>query len=160
MVKLGLKKEKLESSKFEKRGVCEGNHEEDNDNGNNDSGNKKARVRKSKPNKKKGKMTCFLCEGSHILKKYPKKFVLFEKDKSEGKAKILGSTVKGVEAKETKVSEKKLMECFLCHVPHRLQKCSKKYIVKGDDGLYKAFFKLGSIMGRFEAKGVKRGKKK
>ncbi|MBA0650362.1 hypothetical protein Goklo_017788 [Gossypium klotzschianum] len=44
---------------------------------------------------------------------------------------VLGSSARGVEAKEAE-SEKKPMECFLCHGPHKLQKCSRKSVVEGN----------------------------
>ncbi|MBA0667493.1 hypothetical protein Goklo_000568 [Gossypium klotzschianum] len=77
MVKLGLGKDKLRSSKPEERGVCEMDHKEDivdgNCNGNGDNGgNGKPRVGKKKPNKKRDKLKCFLCDGPHMLKKCKK----------------------------------------------------------------------------------------
>ncbi|MFQ6656485.1 hypothetical protein Gotur_026572, partial [Gossypium turneri] len=82
VVKLGLGKDKLGSSKSEERGVCEMNHKEDivdgNGNGDND-GNGKPRVGKKKPKRKRDKLKCFLCDGPHMLKKCPKKFALKEK---------------------------------------------------------------------------------
>ncbi|MBA0880432.1 hypothetical protein Goshw_011627, partial [Gossypium schwendimanii] len=104
---LGLRKDKLRYSKFEKRGVCEMDHKEDivDGNGNGDNGgNKKPRVEKKKPKKKRDKLKCFLCDGPHMLKKFPKKFAL--KEKPVGKALVLGSSTRGVEAKEAE-SEKK-----------------------------------------------------
>ncbi|MBA0880430.1 hypothetical protein Goshw_011627 [Gossypium schwendimanii] len=123
VVKLGLRKDKLRYSKFEKRGVCEMDHKEDivDGNGNGDNGgNKKPRVEKKKPKKKRDKLKCFLCDGPHMLKKFPKKFAL--KEKPVGKALVLGSSTRGVEAKEAE-SEKKPVKYFLCHGLHRLQKC-------------------------------------
>ncbi|MBA0818162.1 hypothetical protein Gohar_021483, partial [Gossypium harknessii] len=82
VVKLGLGKDKLESSKSEKKGVCEMDHKEDmvdgNKNGDN-GGNGKPQVRKKKPKKKRDKLKCFLCDGPHMLKKCPKKSLLKEK---------------------------------------------------------------------------------
>ncbi|MFQ6657272.1 hypothetical protein Gotur_027016 [Gossypium turneri] len=115
VVKLGLGKDKLGSSKCEERGVCEIDHEEDivDGNGNDDnSGNGKPRVGKKKPKRKKDKLKCFLCDGPHMLKKCPRKFAL--KEKPVGKALVLGSSAIGVEAKEAE-SEKKPVEYFLCH---------------------------------------------
>ncbi|KAH1038365.1 hypothetical protein J1N35_040108 [Gossypium stocksii] len=110
MVKLGLGKDKLESSKSEDKGVCEKNHKEDDDgNGN-------------------------------------------------GKALRLGSSARGVEAKEAE-SEKKPVECFLYHGLHRLRKCSKKFIIEGDDGADKKPKKLGLSKEKVEAKRAKRSKK-
>ncbi|MBA0756725.1 hypothetical protein Gogos_021429 [Gossypium gossypioides] len=80
MVKLGLGKNKLGSSKSEERGVCEKDHNKDvdgNDNGDN-SGNEKPRVGKKKSKRKMDKLKCFLCDGPHMLKKCPKKFALTE----------------------------------------------------------------------------------
>ncbi|MFQ6628894.1 hypothetical protein Gotur_007136 [Gossypium turneri] len=160
MVKLGLGKDKLRSSKFEERGLCETNHKEDvvdgNGNGNN-SGNGKPQVGKKKAKKKRDKQKCFLYDSPHILKKCPKKSAL--KEKPMGKALVLGSSVRGVEAKEGK-NEKKPVECFLCHGLHRLRKCPRKSVIKGNDGADNKPKKLGSSKGKAEAKRVKRSKKK
>ncbi|MFQ6662096.1 hypothetical protein Gotur_030021 [Gossypium turneri] len=91
-----------------------------------------------------------------MLKKCSKKFAL--KEKPMGKALVLGSSVRGVEAKEAE-SEKKLVECFLCHGPYRLRKCPRKSIIKGNDGADNELKKLGSSNGKVEAKKVKRSKK-
>ncbi|KAK8301352.1 hypothetical protein V6Z11_D04G014000 [Gossypium hirsutum] len=134
VIKLGLGKDKLGSSKSEERGVCEMNHKEDivNGNGNgNNGGNGKPRVGKKKPKRKRDKLRCFLCDGPHMLKKCPKKSAL--KEKPVGKALVLGSSARGVEAKEAE-SEKKPVECFLCHGPHRLRKCPRKFVIEGNDG--------------------------
>ncbi|MFQ6632127.1 hypothetical protein Gotur_008687 [Gossypium turneri] len=115
IVKLGLRKDKLESFKSEERGGCEMDHKEDivNGNGNGDnSGNGKPRVGKKKPKRKRDKLKYFLCDGPHMLKKCLKKSAL--KEKSVGKALVLGSSAKDVEAKEAE-SEKKPVEYFLCH---------------------------------------------
>ncbi|MBA0558689.1 hypothetical protein Golob_015696 [Gossypium lobatum] len=107
MVKLGLGKDKLRFSKFEKRGICEKDHKENviDGNGNGDNGgNGKPRVGKKKPNKKIDKLKCFLCDGPHILKKCPKKFALSKKENPVGKALGLSSSAMGVEAKEAKRS--------------------------------------------------------
>ncbi|MBA0730624.1 hypothetical protein Golax_004563 [Gossypium laxum] len=111
MVKLGLGKDKLGSSKFEEMGVHKKDHNEDNDgNGIDDNGgNEKPRVRKKKPNRKRDKLKCFLCDGPYMLKKCLKKFAL--KEKSVGKALVLSSSARGVEAKEAEI-KKKLEECF------------------------------------------------
>ncbi|KAK5775688.1 hypothetical protein PVK06_043611 [Gossypium arboreum] len=69
VVKFGLGKDKLRSSKSEERGVYEGNHKEDNDDGNgngDNGGNGKPRVGKKKPKKKRDKLKCFLCDGPYI----------------------------------------------------------------------------------------------
>ncbi|MFQ6653667.1 hypothetical protein Gotur_024943 [Gossypium turneri] len=87
VVKLGLGKDKLRSSKSEERGVCERDHKEDivDGNGNGDNGgNGKPRVGKKKPKRKRDKLKCFLCDGPHMLKKCPKKSAL--KEKPVGKA--------------------------------------------------------------------------
>ncbi|MBA0761653.1 hypothetical protein Gotri_024270, partial [Gossypium trilobum] len=160
VVKLGLGKDKLGSSKFEEMSVCEMDLNEDivDGNGNgDDGGNGKPRVEKKKPKRKRDKLKCFLCDGSHMLKKCPKKFTL--KQKLVGKALILGSSARGVEAKEAK-SKKKPVECFFCHGPHRLQKCPRKSVISGNDGSYKEPKKLGSNKRKAEAKRVKRSKKK
>ncbi|MBA0726076.1 hypothetical protein Golax_001926, partial [Gossypium laxum] len=160
LVKLGLRKEKLGSSKSEKKGVCEKDHNEDvvDGNGNGDSsGNEKLRVRKKKPKRKRDKLKCFLCDSPHMLKKCPKKFVL--KEKLVGKALVLGSSTKGVEAEKVE-SEKKPMEYFLCHVLRRLQKCPMKSVIEGNDRADKEPKKLYSNKGKAEAKRAKRSKKK
>ncbi|MFQ6649620.1 hypothetical protein Gotur_022951 [Gossypium turneri] len=109
------------------------------------------------PRGKRDKLKCFLCDGPHMLKKCPKKFVL--KEKSVGKALVLGSSTKGVEAKETE-NEKKPVECFLCHGPQRLRKCLKKSVIKENDGADKEPKKLGSSKEKAEAKSAKKSKKK
>ncbi|KAK5794075.1 hypothetical protein PVK06_035269 [Gossypium arboreum] len=154
-------KDKLGSSKSEERGVCEENHKEDTDeygNGNGDNcGNGKPRVGKKKPKKRRDKLKCFLCDGPHMLKKCPMKSAL--RKKPVGKALGLGSSARGVEAKEAE-SEKKPVECFLCHGPHRLRKCPRKSVIKGNDRTDKEPKKLGSSKGKAEAKRAKRSKKK
>ncbi|KAK8307935.1 hypothetical protein V6Z11_D02G019900 [Gossypium hirsutum] len=160
VVKLGLGKDKLGSSKFDGRGVCEMDHKEDSVNGNgngNNGGNGKPRVGKKKPKRKRDKLKCFLCDGPHMLKKCPRKSAL--KEKLVGKALVLGSSARGVEAKEAE-SKKKPVECFLCHGPHRLRKCPRKSVVKGNDGADNEPKKLGSSKGEAEAKRAKRSKKK
>ncbi|MFQ6653665.1 hypothetical protein Gotur_024943, partial [Gossypium turneri] len=160
VVKLGLGKDKLRSSKSEERGVCERDHKEDivDGNGNGDNGgNGKPRVGKKKPKRKRDKLKCFLCDGPHMLKKCPKKSAL--KEKPVGKALVLGSSARGVEAKEVE-SEKKPVECFLCHGPHRLRKCPRKSVIEGNNGADKEPKKLGSSKRKAEAKRAKRSKKK
>ncbi|MFQ6639886.1 hypothetical protein Gotur_017017 [Gossypium turneri] len=160
VVKLGLGKDKLGSSKSEERGVCEMDHKEDivDGNGNSDNGgNGKLRVGKKKPKRKRDKLKCFLCDGPHMLKKCSKKFAL--KEKPVDKALVLGSSARGVETKEAK-TEKKPVECFLCHGPHRLRKCPRKSVIEGNDGANKEPKKLGSSKGKAEAKRAKRSKKK
>ncbi|MBA0812914.1 hypothetical protein Gohar_026831 [Gossypium harknessii] len=119
VVKFGLGKDKLGSSKSKEMGLCEKDHKEDNDgNGINDNdGNGKPRVGKKKPNRKRDKLKYFLCNGLHMLKKCSKKSAL--KEKMVGKALVLSSSARGVEANEVE-SEKKPVEYFLCHGPHRL----------------------------------------
>ncbi|KAH1114047.1 hypothetical protein J1N35_007425 [Gossypium stocksii] len=90
--------------------------------------------------------------------KCPKKFVL-SKEKPVSKALGLGSSARGVEAKEAKY-EKKPREHFLCHGLHKLQKCPTKSIIEGDNGVDKKPKKLGSSKGKVEAKRAKRSKKK
>ncbi|MBA0558120.1 hypothetical protein Golob_015154 [Gossypium lobatum] len=111
MVKLGLGKDKLGSSKFEEMGVHKKDHNKDSDsNGIDDNGgNGKPRVRKKKPNRKRDKLKCFLCDGLYMLKKCSKKFAL--KEKSVGKSLVLSSSARGVEVKEAE-SKKKPVECF------------------------------------------------
>ncbi|MBA0615600.1 hypothetical protein Godav_015723, partial [Gossypium davidsonii] len=160
VVKLGLGKDKLGSSKSEERGVCEKDHKEDvvDGNGNGDNGgNGKPRVWEKKPNKKRDKLKCFLCDGPHMLKKYLKKFAL--KEKLVGKVLVHGSRPRGVKANEVE-SEKKPVECFLCHGPHRLWKCMMMSVIEGDDGADKEPKKLGSSKGKVEANREKRSKKK
>ncbi|MBA0876220.1 hypothetical protein Goshw_020162, partial [Gossypium schwendimanii] len=123
VVKLGLGKDKLGSSKSEERGVCEMDYNEDivGGNGNGDNGgNGKPQVGKKKPKRKRDKLKCFLCDGPHMLKKCPRKSAL--KEKLVDKALVLGLSTRGVKAKEAE-SEKKPVQCFLCHGPHRLRKC-------------------------------------
>ncbi|MFQ6636554.1 hypothetical protein Gotur_013087, partial [Gossypium turneri] len=160
VVKLGLGKDKLGSSKSEEKGVCEMDHKEDivDGNGNDDNcGNGKPRVGKKKPKRKRDKLKYFLCDGPHMLKKCPRKSAL--KEKPVGKALVLGSSARGVKAKEAE-SEKKLVECFLCHGPHRLRKCPRKSVIEGNDRADKEPKKLGSSKGKAEAKRAKRSKKK
>ncbi|MBA0645135.1 hypothetical protein Goklo_013266 [Gossypium klotzschianum] len=114
VVKLGLGKDKFGSSKSKERGACEKDHKEYvvHINGNDDNcGNGKPRVRKNKPNRKRDKLKCFFCDSSYILKKCSNKSTLSKKEKSMGKALGLGSSARGVKAKEAK-SEKKPVECF------------------------------------------------
>ncbi|MBA0871050.1 hypothetical protein Goshw_020653 [Gossypium schwendimanii] len=161
VVKFGLGKDKLGSSKSEKRGVCEKDHKKDNDgNGNgigDNGGNGKPRVRKKKPNRKRDKLKYFLCDGPHVLKKCSKKSAL--KEKPVSKALVLSSSARGVEANEVE-SEKKAVECFLCHGSHRLRKCSKKSVIEGDDGADNKPKKLDLSKGKVEANRVKKSKKK
>ncbi|MBA0660662.1 hypothetical protein Goklo_012642, partial [Gossypium klotzschianum] len=67
---------------------------------------------------------------------------------------VLGSSTRGVKANEAK-NEKKPVECFLCHGPHRLRKCSRKSVIKGNDGADKEPKKLGLSKGKVEVKRVK-----
>ncbi|MBA0754741.1 hypothetical protein Gogos_020809, partial [Gossypium gossypioides] len=96
VVKLGLGKDKLGSSKSVERGVCEMDHKEDivDGNGNdNNGGNGKPRVGKKKPKRKRDKLKCFLYDGPLMLKKCLKKSVL--KEKPVGKALVFGSSARG-----------------------------------------------------------------
>ncbi|MBA0665128.1 hypothetical protein Goklo_005035 [Gossypium klotzschianum] len=131
--------------------VVDGNDNDDN------SGNEKPRVRKKKCKRKRDKLKCFLCDSLHMLKKCPKKFVL--KEKLVGKALVLSSNARGVEAKEAK-SEKKRVECFLCHGLHKLRKCPRKSVIEGNNRANNEPKKFGSIKGKVEAKRAKRSKKK
>ncbi|MBA0648951.1 hypothetical protein Goklo_016574 [Gossypium klotzschianum] len=97
-----------------------------------------------------------LCQSTHI-EEISKKFAL--KEKPVGKALVLGSSAKGVEAKEAK-NEKKLVECFLCHDLYRLRKCLKKPVIEGNDKADKEPKKLASSKEKTEAKRTKRSKKK
>ncbi|KAK5842985.1 hypothetical protein PVK06_005409 [Gossypium arboreum] len=114
MVKLGLGKYKIGSSKSEERDVREKDHKEDTD-------------------------------GNGI-------------DDNDGKALGLGSSARGVEAKEAKC-KKKPVECFLCHGQHRLRKCPRKFVIEGDNGADNEPKKLGSSNRKVEAKRAKEGKK-
>ncbi|MBA0761242.1 hypothetical protein Gotri_023916, partial [Gossypium trilobum] len=105
------------------------------------------------------KLKCFLCNGPYMLKKCLKKFEISKEERPIGKALGLGSSAKGIEAKEVE-NEKKPVECFLCYGLHRLRKCPKKSIIEGDDGTDKEPKKLGSSKGKVEAKRAKRSKKK
>ncbi|MBA0754846.1 hypothetical protein Gogos_022217 [Gossypium gossypioides] len=160
VVKLGLGKDKLGSSKSEERGVCEKDHKEDivDGNGNDDnSGNRKPRVGKKKPKRKRDKLKCFLFDDPHILKKCLKKSAF--KEKPVGKDFVLGSSAKGVEANEAE-SEMKPVECFLCHGPYRLRKFPRKSVIKGNVGANKEPKKLSSRKGKAETKRAKLSKKK
>ncbi|MBA0802950.1 hypothetical protein Gohar_013209 [Gossypium harknessii] len=162
VVKLGLGKDKLRSLKSEERGVCKKNHKEDvvDSNGNGDNGgNGKPRVGKKKFNGRRDNLKYFLWDVPHLLKKCLKKSVLSKKEKPMSKVLGLGLSARDVEAKEVE-SEKKLVECFLCHGPYRLRKSPKKSVIKGDDGADKEPKKLSSSKGKFEAKRAKRSKKK
>ncbi|KAH1129866.1 hypothetical protein J1N35_001244 [Gossypium stocksii] len=79
--------------------------------------------------------------------------------KLAGKALGLGSSARGVEAKEPK-SEKKLVKCFLCHDLHKLRKCPRKSVIEGNDGVDKEPKKLGSGKGKAETERAKMSKKK
>ncbi|MFQ6634026.1 hypothetical protein Gotur_011566 [Gossypium turneri] len=162
VVKLGLGKDKLRSLKSEERGVCKKNHKEDvvDSNGNGDNGgNGKPRVGKKKFNGRMDNLKYFLWDVPHLLKKCLKKSVLSKKEKPMSKVLGLGLSARDVEAKEVE-SEKKLVECFLCHGPYRLRKSPRKSVIKGDDGADKEPKKLSSSKGKFEAKRAKRSKKK
>ncbi|MBA0672041.1 hypothetical protein Goklo_024277 [Gossypium klotzschianum] len=134
-----------------KEDIVDGNSNDDN------GGNGKPRVGKKKPKRKRDKLKCFFCDGLHMLKKYSRKSAL--KEKPVDKALILGSSTRGVEAKEAE-NEKKPVECFLCHGPHRLRKYTSKFVIKGNDGAYKEPKKLGSSKGKAKAKRAKKSKKK
>ncbi|KAK5785999.1 hypothetical protein PVK06_040623 [Gossypium arboreum] len=71
----------------------------------------------------------------------------------------LGLSARGAEAKEAK-NEKKPVECFLCHGPHRLWKYPRKSTIKGNDASDKEPKKLSSSNEKFEANKVKKSKKK
>ncbi|MBA0761241.1 hypothetical protein Gotri_023916 [Gossypium trilobum] len=81
------------------------------------------------------KLKCFLCNGPYMLKKCLKKFEISKEERPIGKALGLGSSAKGIEAKEVE-NEKKPVECFLCYG--------------------KEPKKLGSSKGKVEAKRAKR----
>ncbi|KAG8503675.1 hypothetical protein CXB51_001657 [Gossypium anomalum] len=161
MVKLGLGKDKLGFSKSQERGVCEKDHKEDND-GNGigaNGGNGKPRIGKKKPNRKRDKLKYFLCDDPHMLKKCLKKYAL---KKPMGKALVLGSSRRGVEAKKVesekkqwsasyvmgkveakraKRRKKKRVKCLLCRGLHELRNCPKQAVVNG-----KAMFELGESL--------------
>ncbi|MBA0877115.1 hypothetical protein Goshw_022262, partial [Gossypium schwendimanii] len=80
-----------------------------------------------------------------MLMKCLKKSTL--KEKPVGKALVLGSSARGVEAKEAE-SEKKPMECFLCHGSHKLRKCPRKSVIEGNVGADNEPKKLGSSKGK------------
>ncbi|MBA0648206.1 hypothetical protein Goklo_015973 [Gossypium klotzschianum] len=124
----------------------ETDHKEDvlDGNGNGDnSGNGKPQVGKKKPKRKRDRQKCFLCDSPHILRKCLKKSTL--KEKPVGKALVLGSSARSVEAKEAKNNElkklglskgkveakrvkrskKKRVKCFLCRGSHELRNCPK-----------------------------------
>ncbi|KAK5802883.1 hypothetical protein PVK06_030511 [Gossypium arboreum] len=107
------------------------------------------------PREKRDKLKCFLCDGPHMLKKCLMKTAL--RKKPVGKALGLGSSVRGVEAKEAE-SEKKPVKCFLCHGPHRLRKCLRKSVIDGNNRADTEPRKLGSSKGKAKAKRAKRSK--
>ncbi|MBA0787547.1 hypothetical protein Gotri_027171 [Gossypium trilobum] len=72
------------------------------------------------------------------------------KEKPVGKALVLGSSARGVEAKEAE-SEKKPVECFLCHGSRKLWNCSKKSVIEGENGAEKEPKKLGSSKRKVKA---------
>ncbi|MBA0650822.1 hypothetical protein Goklo_018203, partial [Gossypium klotzschianum] len=72
---------------------------------------------------------------------------------------VHGSRPRGVKANEVE-SEKKPVDCFLCHGLHRLWKCMMMSVIEGDDGADKEPKKLGSSKGKVEANREKRSKKK
>lgn len=90
-----------------------------------------------------------------MLKKCPMKSALRKKPVS--KALGLGSSARGVEAKEVE-SKKKPVECFLCHGPHRLRKCPRKSVIDRNDRADTEPRKLGSSKRKAEAKRAKRSK--
>ncbi|KAH1128764.1 hypothetical protein J1N35_000142 [Gossypium stocksii] len=142
MVKLGLRKYKLECSKSEENGIYEKDHKEDNDGNSNDDndGNRKPQVEKKKPNRKMDKLKLFLCDGSYMLKKCLKKFVLSNKEMPKGKALRLGSSARVLKPIKSK--------------------CPKKSLIEGDDGTSKEPKMLGLSKGKVEAKRAKMSKKK
>ncbi|KHG07100.1 hypothetical protein F383_33526 [Gossypium arboreum] len=94
VVKLGLGKDKLGSSKSKEKGVCEGNHKEDNKDGNyngNNGGNRKPRK----------------CPKKSALKKKPcpRKPVIDGNDGADKEPKKLGSSKGKTEAKRAKRSK-------------------------------------------------------
>ncbi|MBA0715350.1 hypothetical protein Golax_014253, partial [Gossypium laxum] len=133
MVKMGLGKDKLESSKSKEMGVYEGNHEEDNGNGK-DSGGKAVRLglsamsaeAKEAENEKK-LVKCFLCHGQHRLRKCPKKSAIGLDDGLDKVPKKLGSSARGVESKRSKRSKKKRVKYFWCRCPYELRNCLKQF---------------------------------
>ncbi|MBA0761547.1 hypothetical protein Gotri_024175 [Gossypium trilobum] len=86
-----------------------------------------------------------------MLKKCLKKSAL--KEKPVGKALALGLNAKGVKANAE--SEKKPMECFLCHGLHRLRKCPRKSVIEGNGGADKELKKFGFSKGKAESKTLK-----
>ncbi|MBA0727526.1 hypothetical protein Golax_000506 [Gossypium laxum] len=131
VVKLGLGKDKLGSSKSKERSACEKDYKEDvDDNGNDDnSGNGKPRFGKKKPKRKRDMLKCFLCDDPHMLKKCLKKFAL--KEKLVSKALVLSS-----------------------------RKCPRKSVIEGNDGADKEPKKLGLSKRKAKAKRAKRIKEK
>ncbi|MBA0783570.1 hypothetical protein Gotri_001264 [Gossypium trilobum] len=94
IVKLGLGKDKLEFFEFEERGICRGNHDEDNgdDNG--------KYAKEAKENNKS--VEYFLYGGVHSLWSCLKKFAVEGDDGSNRTPMRLGSTVGRVKAKRAK----------------------------------------------------------
>ncbi|MBA0779758.1 hypothetical protein Gotri_003969, partial [Gossypium trilobum] len=121
------------------------------------NGNGKPRVGKKKNQEEKGQVEMLSLRRSTHVEKCPKKSAL--KEKPMGTTLVLGSSAKGVESKEAE-SDKKSVEYFLCHGPHRLRKCSRKSDIEGNNGADKEPKKLGSSKGKVEAKRAKMSKKK
>ncbi|MFQ6621843.1 hypothetical protein Gotur_002517 [Gossypium turneri] len=126
-IELGLKKDKFKSSKPKEIDNGGRNHEEDgNENGGNvkNCGNGKPPNGKWKPNNKiKGPVKCFLCNGSHMVRDYPKKYMFYAIKKDDVLDNVtlrLGSVVYSVEANRVKENEKKPVKCFLCSGSHKM----------------------------------------
>ncbi|MBA0671605.1 hypothetical protein Goklo_024172, partial [Gossypium klotzschianum] len=68
---------------------------------------------------------------------------------------VTGLSARGVEVREAE-SEKKPVECFLCHGPYRLRKCTRNSVIEGNDGADKEPKKLGLSKGKIEAKRAKK----
>ncbi|KAK5838560.1 hypothetical protein PVK06_007291 [Gossypium arboreum] len=93
---VGLGKNKLEPSKFEESGVCEGNFKKDNGNGNDNNEGKAVRLGSSargteaKESESENKSAeCFLCHCPHRLRKCLKKSTVEENNRSNKQSKLV-----------------------------------------------------------------------
>ncbi|MBA0689018.1 hypothetical protein Goari_006769, partial [Gossypium aridum] len=99
-IKLGLRGDKFESFEPKEMNNGRGDHEENGDgNGGNgkNGGNGRPHNGKEMPNNRpKGPVKCFICDGSYMVKNYPKKFVFYaiERDDESNRALLrIGSIV-------------------------------------------------------------------
>ncbi|MBA0625024.1 hypothetical protein Godav_010277 [Gossypium davidsonii] len=119
VVKLGLGKDKFESSKFEEMCIYERNHEEDNG-----AGNANEAECEKKP------VESFLCHGPHRLQKCSRKSTIKKDDASDNEPNKLGSSNGKVKAKRGKEEQEKQVKCLLFCGPHELRDYPKQTMVK------------------------------